>query len=269
RRCGLRAGVPIVAGCGDTAASFLACGATRPGVCVDVAGTASVFAASTDTFVCDRKQHVLGCGRSATSGLWHPYAYINGGGMNLAWFQREFDNRQLADLDGAAAKLGRDLAAPLFVPHLGGRVCPPQPQLRGAWTDLTWEHGRASMYRAVLEGVALEYRLYRETLTKLAPELRLRELRVTGGGERSSAWNAIKADALNMNVRPIQNGRGAPMGVAMLAGFGVGVFRSLDATARRWIKPAPAIKPDRTSRNYYAARLDRYRQLLRNLDRAA
>ena len=29
--CGLRAGVPVVAGCGDTAASFLSCGAARPG----------------------------------------------------------------------------------------------------------------------------------------------------------------------------------------------------------------------------------------------
>ena len=33
--------------CGDTAASFLSCGAIRAGTCVDVAGTASVFAATT------------------------------------------------------------------------------------------------------------------------------------------------------------------------------------------------------------------------------
>ena len=89
RRCGLRAGVPVIAGCGDTAASFLACGATREGLCVDVAGTASVFAASTTQFKADTKYDVLGWGRSATPGLWHPYAYINGGGMNLVWFAEQ------------------------------------------------------------------------------------------------------------------------------------------------------------------------------------
>jgi len=33
------AGTPVAAGLGDTAASFLACGAVEPGICVDVAGT--------------------------------------------------------------------------------------------------------------------------------------------------------------------------------------------------------------------------------------
>ena len=37
--CGLPAGTPGCGRCGDTAASFLSCGATRPGICVDVAGT--------------------------------------------------------------------------------------------------------------------------------------------------------------------------------------------------------------------------------------
>ena len=60
RRCGLKAGLPVVAGCGDTAASFLACGATRQGVCVDVAGTASVFASTAATFRPDVKNKTIG-----------------------------------------------------------------------------------------------------------------------------------------------------------------------------------------------------------------
>ncbi len=270
RRCGLRAGVPVVAGCGDTAASFLACGATTPGVCVDVAGTASVFAATTRAFVPDTEHGVLGCGRSATPGLWHPYAYINGGGMNLEWFRDHLaGGGDLAELDRAAAKLGRGTNGPLFVPHLAGRVSPPQPGLRGAWVGLTWRHDRADLYRAALEAVALEYRVYRDTLRSLAPSLRLRELRVTGGGQRSALWNRIKADALGMNVRPIRPGYGAPMGVAMLAGFGVGVFKSLPAAAKRWVRPAQAVRPDRKLASHYAGRVDRYRGLLERLDAAA
>ncbi len=138
-------GVPVVAGCGDTAASFLACGATREGVCVDVAGTASVFAATTRQFKADTTHRMLGWGQSATPGLWHPYAYINGGGMNLDWFAGELaqlgkarTEKTLAQLNRLAGTIEPSLLDPFFVPHLGGRVSPSQPSLRGSWAGLTW-----------------------------------------------------------------------------------------------------------------------------------
>ena len=162
--CGLPAGVAVVAGCGDTAASFLSCGATRPGICVDVAGTASVFACTVTDFKVDEKDMVLSCGRSAVPGLWHPYAYINGGGMNLEWFKEQTRFAALISnaLNAAAAAIQPSAEDPFFVPHLGGRVSPGQPLLRGAWVGLTWSHGMGHLYRAVLEGVALEYGIYLE-----------------------------------------------------------------------------------------------------------
>ena len=51
--CGLPRGVKVAAGCGDTAASSLGAGITRPGIAYDVAGTASVFACATDRFAPD------------------------------------------------------------------------------------------------------------------------------------------------------------------------------------------------------------------------
>ena len=44
RACGLRAGTPIAAGLGDTAAGVLGAGVVRPGQLLDTAGTAAVFA---------------------------------------------------------------------------------------------------------------------------------------------------------------------------------------------------------------------------------
>jgi xylulokinase len=121
RKCGLRSGTPVVAGCGDTAASFLACGATRKGICVDVAGTASVFAATTASFRPDVRNRILSCGQAATPGLWHPYAYINGGGMNLEWFRKEFAaKRSFAELDKAAAGVVPADDDPIFIRTLTG-----------------------------------------------------------------------------------------------------------------------------------------------------
>ena len=275
RRCGLRTGTPVVAGCGDTAASFLACGATRAGVCVDVAGTASVFAATTSQFRPDRKHLTLGVGRAATSGLWHPYAYINGGGMNLEWFRREIANLGrsagkgqlgLDALDRLAGKLVPSDDDPLFVPHLAGRVSPGWPNIRGAWAGLDWSHSVAHLYRSVLEAVALEYGIYRGILSELYPDMKPAEVRVTGGGQNSRVWNSIKAGVLQIPVVGIVGGEGAPMGSAMLAGLGVGMFKSLPAVAGRWVRKAARVRPDRALADHYSRRVRRYQALLERLN---
>jgi xylulokinase len=272
RRCGLPAGCPVIAGCGDTSASFLACGATRAGMAIDVAGTASVFAATTRQFKADTKFGTLGWGQSATPGLWHPYAYINGGGMNLEWFARELsggDDRTLQQLDRDAARLQPRMSDPLFVPHLGGRVNPSQPALRGSWAGLNWAHTAAHLYRAVLESVALEYCVYRDVLKAVDPGLKIREVRVTGGGEKSTVWSQLKADLLGVPLVNINRHEGAPLGVALLAGYGVGLFQDLDAAASAWIKPGKRIIPQRHGRGHYELRLVRYRKLLDVLDQWA
>lgn len=275
RRCGLKPDVPVVAGCGDTAASFLACGAVGEGIGVDVAGTASVFAMTTASFQPDVKHRMLACGQSAVPGLWHPYAYINGGGMNLEWFCREMANRscisskkqiRLEDLDREAGSIEPGLSLPLFIPHLGGRVCPARPDLRGTWTDLTWDHGLVHLYRAVLEGVALEYAIFKRGLLELYKQLKIKEMRVTGGGEQSKLWNQIKADALQISLRRVSRPEGAPLGAAMLAGVGVGVLKSLPGAARHWVALAETTGPQRALASLYTARLARYETVMERLN---
>jgi xylulokinase len=273
RRCGLRAGVPVVAGCGDTAASFLACGATRAGVCVDVAGTASVFAATTRHFKADQRHRLLSCGQAATPGLWHAYAYINGGGMNLEWFRQQiagFGSRArqpaFAELDAAAEVIEPAPNLPMFVPHLGGRVSPGWPELRGAWVGLEWAHSASHLWRAMLEGVALEYAIYRQVLRDLHPKPRWVELRVTGGGERSALWNQIKADVLGTAVTQVSRSEGAPQGAALLAGFGVGLIKDLDVAARKWKRAGKAVTPNPRLARYYERRLAKYEAVLNLLN---
>jgi xylulokinase len=272
-RCGLSAGVPVVAGCGDTAASFLACGATRAGICVDVAGTASVFAATTNSFKPDQRFKTLTCGQAATPGLWHPYAYINGGGMNLEWFRKQitgFGSKsrlpKFAALDAAAEAIKPTPDLPMFVPHLGGRVSPGWPDLRGAWVGLTWAHEVPHLWLAMLEGVALEYAIYQQVLRHLHPNLRLVELRATGGGEGSALWNQIKADVLDTPVARVNRSEGAPLGAALLAGFGVGLIKDLDTTARKWIRAGKVVSSNRRLARYYQQRLTGYEAVLKSLN---
>ena len=270
RRCGLRAGVPVVAGCGDTAASFLACGATEQGTCIDVAGTACVFAATTDVFRPDVQYKTLGCGQSATPGLWHPYAYINGGGMNLEWFLREFANAGrtgkgemgLEELNRLGAKLATDEPLPLFVPHMEGRVCPSQPHMGGAWVAMSWKHTLAHLYRSILESVAMEYAIYMKIMLATCAGLKLTSARVTGGGAKSAFWNGIKSSVLGLPIAPVIGNQGAPAGAAMVAGVGVGLFDGFADVARRWVTLGQRLQPDKKAAGMYRSRVEQYKRLL-------
>jgi len=237
RDFGLPAGVPVVAGCGDTAAAALGGGLVEPGMFLDVAGTASVFAGTSDRFVADAENLTLMTMRSIIPGLWHPLAFVAGGGMALDWFADLVTppGGSPPDLDELVAEAmavtpGADGLE--FSPHLGGRIAPAGPGRRGHWSGFSWGHGRAAFFRSVLESIALEYADYVRILRELNPSQQKREARVVGGGARSAGWCQIKADVLDLPYRRLERADIGTLGVALVAGHAVGLVPDLAATAR-------------------------------------
>jgi xylulokinase len=214
----------------------------------DVAGTAAVLAGCTDQFVADEKNRALLNMRSVIPGLWNPLAYIAGGGIALRWFRDQFYNAfngkpQTAqdDLYDEMTELAMQVAPGcdglFFSPHLGGRICPADPQMRGAWVGFSWGHTQAHFFRAVLESVAFEYAYYLNILKDLIPGLKLIESRAVGGGARSRNWNQIKADVLDVPFQTLKRAEFGTWGCAMIAGRAVGLFPDLAETASVSTKP--------------------------------
>ncbi|MCJ7738342.1 MAG: FGGY family carbohydrate kinase [Anaerolineae bacterium] len=262
---GLAPGTPIAAGCGDTAAGALGAGIVRPGMVLDTAGTASVLAGCTDQFVADEENRALLCMRSVVPGLWNPLAYIAGGGLALRWFRDEFsgagdDTDVSADdvyalLSQRAADVSPGADGLFFSPHLGGRICPAEPAMRGAWVGFSWGHTRDHFFRAVLESVAFEYAYYLRILRDLIPDLSLVEARVIGGGAKSPQWNQIKADVLGVPYQRLRRSEFATWGCALVAGRAVGLFDDLAEAATRTTQPDGApIQPQQPA-------VETYRQL--------
>jgi xylulokinase len=154
----------------------------------------------------------------------------------------------------------------MFIPHLAGRVSPAWPEIRGSWAGLTWEHGPAHLYRAMLEGVALEYAIYREVLCKLDRTFSIAEMRITGGGERSMLWNQIKASAVGCRVVQMSRQEGGPMGCALLAGLGTGLFKDIATASQQWVGCGTVTKPVKQQVKHYSERLKRYRSLIDHLN---
>ncbi len=269
---GLAPGTIVAAGCGDTAAGALGGGIVRSGMLFDVAGTASVLAGCTDTFVADVRNRTLLTMRSVIPGLWNPLAYIGGGGIAVRWFRDEFFNTfrgkhqetsagMYEELTRLAATIPPGAEGLFFSPHLGGRICPATPEMRGAWLGFSWGHTQAHFARAVLESVAYEYAYYLEILRELIPDLRLYEARVVGGGARSPVWNQIKADVLGVPYQPLMGNEFSSWGSAMIAGKAAGVFDDLATVASEHALPAgDSLQPNLATHAAYRAHVAKHIQ---------
>lgn len=271
--CGLREGTPIAAGCGDQAAGMLGAAMVEPGTVFDVAGTASLFAICVDRYVPDTVHKTLFTARLVPPDLWYALAYINGGGLNLRWFRDELAREEQAQakaegrdvyalLDNMAAQVPAGAESLLFLPHLGGRVCPSEPDLRGLWLGLNWSHTKAHLFRAMLEAVAYEYALYLNIEKSLLPNLDFREARVIGGGAASKLWNQIKADVLGIPYVELSRSEFAVQGAAILAGYAAGVFSDLKATARQFVYPTTRVEPRPEYHEFYQPLAEAYATLI-------
>jgi xylulokinase len=76
-------------------------------------------------------------------------------------------------------------------------------------------HGPAHLYRATLEGIALEQRLHLEGVEAATGPIE--QLVVMGGGSQSDLWCQILADTLNKPVVRAHTAEATALGAAMLA----------------------------------------------------
>ncbi len=269
---GLAPGTVIAAGCGDTAAGALGAGIVKPGMVFDTAGTASVLAGCTDQYAPDINNRTLLTMRSVIPGLWHPLAYIAGGGQGLTWYRDNFYNvlrgeaqndiDLYTEMEKIAEKAPLGSAGLYFSPHLTGRICPATPEMRGAWIGFSFSHRQEHFYRAILESVAYEYAYYLGILKELIPNLNLTEARSIGGGARSGVWNKIKADVLGIPLLRLDRSEFGTWGSALIAGKAVGIYDDLAQVAFEHAQPAgEPVRPDPERHQQYQKHVTKYIKL--------
>jgi xylulokinase len=142
---------------------------------------------------------------------------------------------------------------------MGERTPYPDPNARAALLGLAADHTRAHVVRAILEGVAFSLK---DTLT-IFRELRIpvREIRVGGGGARSPLWRQIQADVYGQAVDTVRAEEGAAYGAALLAGVGIGVWKSVDAACDAVVRVAKHTAVDPAASAVLQQAYLRYRQI--------
>ena len=150
----------------------------------------------------------------------------------------------------------------LFSPHMGGRICPPNPEMRGAWVGFSWSHTQAHFARAILESIAYEYAYYLKILRQLMPKLEMVEARVVGGGARSAAWNQIKADVLDVPYQRLAGSEFGTWGAAMIAGKAAGLISNLAEHAQKCaVRAGKPAQPSQDAHAAYKPIIERYIRL--------
>jgi xylulokinase len=270
--CGLASGTPLVAGAGDQVASCLGAGLVRSGQLVDVAGTFPVLATCLDRFFADTRFGMLQpLAGPISHDHWYPMMYISGGGLTHRWFRDQFAGDVQAEaeargtspyqvLDEQAAKVPPGAEGLLFVPHLVGRACPPDPDTRGAWIGFTFTHTRPHFYRAVLESIAYDFAQALGVVRSYLPDAPFCEVRVIGGGAKSKLWNQIKADVLGLPYLRLQREDLAALGCAIMAGHAAGIFPDMAATAARFSPTTSRCEPRQAFTEHYRPYVTAYEQ---------
>lgn len=261
---GLEEGIPIVAGCGDTAASSLGAGLVQENMILDVAGTASVVSACVKEYKPDTEKRILIYPKSVIPGLWTPFGFVLGGEM-LSWYYRQVGGGSRCSFEELAKEAQQaDSRNLFFLPYFAGRICPSNPSFSGHWAGLKFFHGRAHLFRSIMEAIAYEYRLYLGRIKELFPSMEMKKMITSAGGARSESFIQIKADVLQMPVISLRQKDTSHIAAALIAGYGL---HDLDDIA----KEAAAIcevlqdgykEPDKQKALYYGEQYEKYQQIV-------
>lgn len=260
RETGLKVGTPIVAGAGDNAAGAIGMGITKPGSVSCTIGTSGVVFAVSDKPRLDPKGRIhTMC--HAIPGRWHNTGVTLAAGLSLKWFRANFGgDRSYDELAGEASKIRAGSDGAIFLPYLTGERSPHlDPNARAGFFGLTASHTTAHLTRAVMEGVAFSLRDSLEIFKEIGAEVE--NIRLGGGGARSRLWCQIQADVYGQKVETLKADEGAAFGAALLAGVGIGIWKTVDEACDNTIRVSETFKPNKKNVAILDRQFEKYRQL--------
>jgi len=254
----------LVTGTNDQYAGALGAGNCRPGILSETSGTCLALVTLTKKQPRNLPAGLLG-GKFPIPDHWFILAYSKTAGLVLDWFRKIVAaETSFEELNEAAKKVPVGSNGLCMVPHFDGMISPtPNQRMRGAFIGLSLHHGRAHMYRSILE--ALTFNIMANIQIMQSRGLNIEVIRSIGGGAANPLWRQIKADAAGLPVELPAVPEAATLGAAMLAAYGRGDFNSLEETSSRFYHCRAVVKPDLTRHGLYREAYENYSRILEHM----
>lgn len=251
---GLRQGISVVCGCGDSQGQAIGNGLRDDRGWLCTIGTSGQIMVSIDQYRYEKdgKVHTFSY---PEQGKWVLQGSTLSAGSSFKWLAENV----LDDPAGIAALLDEaDTVAPgsdglIFLPYLFGERTPHMNEkAKGSFIGLTYHHKKGDMARAVVEGVLFSLYQALELIADLqdkTPEY----LIATGGVFQHDVWKSAAADIFGIPVHLKSGKGGAAYGAAMLAAVGNGEFAGLSEVQAAWgiSKPQQVIMPNMENHQVY------------------
>lgn len=269
-RMGIPRDTPVIIGGGDTACATLAAGVTKAGQVCESVGTTNVLTICVDQPKFD-KGFINRC--HVVEGTWIYQGALSHTGASYQWFRDNFC-QDLVDRAVGTEKTAfqfmneeADMAEPgsgglVFLPYMLGERSPIwDPYARGVFFGISLQTTRKEMNRAVMEGCGYGLRQLSEIAERVTGR-EIKEFTSIGGGAKSETWAQIKADITGKDIKILDMNDMAPIGAALLAGVGAGIFKDVYEAADKVEKKVyKVIRSSRAHDDIYNKRYQVYIQL--------
>ncbi len=202
-------------------------------------------------------------------GMYVSLAFSYTGGNLLRWYRNNFAQ----DMIQESQKTGIDVydlilkdipdePTRIFVlPHFVGSGTPAlDPNSKGVIAGLTLGTTREQFVKALIEGITYELRYYLTTLEDCA-NVKIDRLRAMGGGAKSPKWLQLKADITGKEVLALAISECGCLGAAILAGVGIGEYKSVDEAVKAIVKVKDTYYPNQEMHRLYTECYEIYTEL--------
>lgn len=265
--CGLREGIPVVAGGLDAACGALGIGVIDPGPMHEQSGSAGGMSICVASY---QPAKGLIMGRHVVPGRWLVQGGTVGGGAALEWLLNIMNPDGSRAFSAARASEEAETVPPgadglIFLPYMAGERSPIwNPHAKGVFFGLDYSITPGHMARAVMEGAAMALRHNLEAARAAGPQLGT--LRAAGGASRSRVWMQAKADITGCPIQAVESGEATACGCAILAGVGTGIFPDFETACHRIVHLEEPYMPRGEYKALYDERYQQYLSLYQRLE---
>jgi xylulokinase len=261
---GLPAGTLVVNGAHDQYCTSVALGVTRPGPMQLSCGTAWVILTVPQSLEIGLSTGMaISC--HAVPKRWGAIRSLGGVGTCMEWMVNQLwarsveTDRELlfSALNNAVERTAPGANGLVFIPLAGGHA-ESFGLNRGGFLRMTLTHTLEDMSRALMEGIACELRWALEEIRQAG--VQVSELKLVGGGSKSSPWRQIVADVTGVPVKLPAMPQAAAWGAAILAGVGATVYASVEAAQAKTVEEQH-ISPNNENRACYEDLFEQYKEL--------
>lgn len=264
-------GEPIlVLGSHDQICTALGAGIIEEGDAVDGMGTVecitTLFSEKTNNIEMGRQGYP--CVPYAAEGLYCTYILNYSCGSTVNWFRKKIMHGYSGDEQDFFTYIEKGFDSNptdlLLLPYFGGASTPYQDiSARGAILGLTTETTDSAIYKAIMEGTAMEMRFNAEVVDKYS--IKLKKLVATGGGANSDKWLQIKADIQNLPIKVLRSSEGGLCGCAMLSALGTKKVLNLKEAKDIFVKYTNEFTPNSDSHKSYEPNYQKYKKIYKTL----